>query len=151
MDDGVSASTLDALESLLDGELLRPGHARFEEARRLWNGMIDLRPAAIAQCASSGDVAAAVAAARDSGLPLAVRGGGHNVAGLASVADGLVIDLSRMRGVHVDAARRLVTAEGGTLLGDLDAAAQQHGLAVRRGLRGQPLDSPRPRQGAVRM
>ena len=84
---------LEGLRDRLEGTLVLPTDPEYAEARGLWNGMIDLRPAAIARCATAADVAAAVDTARDSGLPLAVRGGGHNVAGLASVADGLVIDL----------------------------------------------------------
>ena len=125
---------LKRLRTSLAGDLLLPDDAGFDEARSLWNGMIDLRPAAIARCASTADVAAAVTAAREAGLPLAVRSGGHNVAGLASVADGLVIDLSAMNQVTVDAGQRLVTVRGGALLRDLDAAAQQHGLAVPAGV-----------------
>jgi FAD/FMN-containing dehydrogenase len=127
-------SRLQHLRGELSGELLTPDDARLEEARSLWNGMIDLRPAAIARCANANDVAAAVTAARETGLQLAVRGGGHNVAGLASVADGLVIDLSAMNEIVVDADRRLVTAGGGALLGDLDAATQRFGLAVPAGV-----------------
>jgi FAD/FMN-containing dehydrogenase len=125
---------LQHLRSRLTGDLVLPDDGRFDEARSLWNGMIDLRPAAIALCADANDVAAAVATARETGLPLAVRGGGHNVAGLASVAEGLVIDLSALNQVTVDPDRRLVTAGGGALLGDLDAATQRFGLAVPAGV-----------------
>jgi FAD/FMN-containing dehydrogenase len=127
-------SQLQRLRSRLAGDLVLPDDAEFEAARSLWNGMIDLRPAAIARCTNASDVAAAVTTARETGLPLAVRSGGHNVAGLASVADGLVIDLSAMNEVTVDADQRLVTAGGGALLADLDAAAQRHGLAVPAGV-----------------
>ena len=128
------AGALDELAAALEGSLVRPGDASYDEARAVWNGMIDLRPAAVARCASAVDVAAAVRVARDEGLPLAIRGGGHNVAGLAVVDDGLVIDLSLLRTVSVDADRRLVVAGGGALLGDLDAATQVHGLAVPAGV-----------------
>jgi FAD/FMN-containing dehydrogenase len=127
-------SALLRLRGELSGELVLPGDAAFDEARSLWNGMIDLRPAAIAHCANANDVAAAITTARETGLQLAVRGGGHNVAGLASVADGLVVHLSAMNEVAVDANRRLVTAGGGALLGDLDAATQRFGLAVPAGV-----------------
>jgi FAD/FMN-containing dehydrogenase len=127
-------STLDELESTLTGTLVRPGDEAYDEARSVWNGMIDLRPAAIARCASTSDVRAAIAAARSTGLPLAVRGGGHNVAGFGTIEDGLVIDLSPMREVHVDAETRRVHAGGGVTLGDLDAATQVHGLVVPSGV-----------------
>jgi FAD/FMN-containing dehydrogenase len=131
--DDVDAS-LQHLRGRLAGDLVLPDDAGFDEARSLWNGMIDLRPTAIARCANADDVAAAVTTARETRLPLAVRSGGHNVAGLASVADGLVIDLSPMNEVAVDAEQRLVTAGGGALLADLDAATQRHGLAVPAGV-----------------
>ena len=125
---------LDELASTMTGELVRPGDATYDGARNVWNGMIDLRPAAIARCASTEDVQAALQVARDAGLPLAVRGGGHNVAGFGTVDDGLVIDLSPMSTVTVDAATRRVRAGGGATLKDLDAATQAHGLVVPAGV-----------------
>lgn len=95
-------AAVEQLRVRFGGELVTPDDPGYNDARSLWNGMIELQPAAIARCATAADVAAAVVAAREIGLPLAVRGGGHNVAGLASVADGLVIDLSPMRQVTVD-------------------------------------------------
>ena len=127
-------STLDDLAAKLEGDLVRPADADYDAARSVWNGMIDLHPVAVARCASTADVVTAVRAARDAGLPIAVRGGGHNVAGLASVDDGLVIDLTGLRAVTVDATARRVVAGGGALLGDLDAATQAHGLAVPAGV-----------------
>ncbi len=125
---------LQALAGRLTGELLSPDDPEYEEARRLWNGMIDRRPAAIARCRGSEDVATAVRFAREQGVPLAVRGGGHNVAGLA-VADGaLVVDLSVMRSVRVDPDRRVALADGGARLADVDAATQEHGLATSLGV-----------------
>ena len=117
----------------LHGLLLRPGDAGYDAARHVYNAMIDKYPAFIAQCADAADVSAAVNFSRDHGLPIAVRGGGHNGAGLGLVDDGLVIDLSAMRGVQVDAARQEVRVEGGCLWNDVDAATSPHGLAVPTG------------------
>jgi FAD/FMN-containing dehydrogenase len=125
---------LDALAARLVGEIVRPGDDGFDDARRGWNGMIDLSPAAVARCASSEDVRATIAAARSTGLPLAVRGGGHNVAGFGTIDGGLVIDLSLMRDIAVDVAARRVRVGGGATLGDLDAATQAHGLVVPTGV-----------------
>ena len=125
---------LDELQSALSDTLVRPDDDAYDEARSVWNGMIDLRPAAIARCASTDDVRAALAAGRAAGLPLAVRGGGHNVAGFGTVEDGLVIDLSPMREVRVDPTAHRVHAGGGVTLGDLDAATQAHGLVVPSGV-----------------
>ncbi|HKG91012.1 MAG TPA: FAD-binding oxidoreductase [Gemmatimonadaceae bacterium] len=116
------------------GEVLRPGEARYDEARRVWNGMIDRRPAVIVRAANTEDVRRAIAFARAQGLPVAVRGGGHNAAGLAVCDDGLVIDLSAMRRIGVDPARRIAWADGGATWAELDAATQAHGLATTGGL-----------------
>lgn len=126
----ISWSTLSAA---LSGDVLRPEHPRYEEARHVWNGMIDLHPAAIARCRTVDDVVAAVRFARAHDLPLAVRGGGHNAAGLAVVDNGLVIDLSEMRDVEVDPERRLARVGGGATWADLDAATTAHGLATTGG------------------
>ncbi len=122
------------LELTLRGETLRPEDTSYEEARRIWNGMIDKRPALIARCASVEDVRDAVTHARAHDLLLAVRGGGHGVAGNAVCDDGLVIDLSQLASVEVDADRRTVRAGGGCRLGDVDRATQEHGLAVPLGV-----------------
>jgi FAD/FMN-containing dehydrogenase len=130
----VPAEAVETLRSTLRGALLRPGDAEYAAARRLWNGMIDRRPALVARCESDEDVAAAVGFARDLGLPLSVRGGGHGVAGHALCDDGLVVDLSRMTGVEVDALARTARAQGGCTLGHMDRATQRHGLAAPLGV-----------------
>jgi FAD/FMN-containing dehydrogenase len=118
----------------LHGELLRPGDGEYEEARALWNGVIDKRPALIARCATVEDVVASVAFAREHDLLLAVRGGGHNVAGTASAEGGLVVDLSPMKDIEVDPERRTVRAGAGVTIGELDEETQKHGLATPMGV-----------------
>jgi hypothetical protein len=122
------------LKGRVKGEVILPGDTTYDEARTIWNAMIDKRPAVIARCTGTADVAAAVNFARDSGMVLAVRGGGHNIAGSALCDGGIVIDLSRMKAATVDPAARRVTVEGGATLGDLDAATQAHGLATPVGI-----------------
>ncbi|HUP17494.1 MAG TPA: FAD-dependent oxidoreductase [Acidimicrobiia bacterium] len=131
--DHVTAA-LEELAGNLAGDLIRPEDESYADARSVWNGMIDLRPAAVARCASTDDVRVAVAAAQSTGLALAVRGGGHNVAGFGTIDGGLVIDLSPMREVSVDGSTRRVRAGGGATLGDVDAATQAHGLVVPTGV-----------------
>jgi FAD/FMN-containing dehydrogenase len=116
------------------GELLEPGAPRYDEARSLWNADIDRRPRLIARCAGVDDVVEAVRGAREAGLPLSVRGGGHGVAGHAIVEDGLVVDLSLLKDVHIDPVRRTVRAGAGVVLGELDGACQRHGLAIPAGI-----------------
>jgi FAD/FMN-containing dehydrogenase len=115
------------------GELIQPGDARYETARRVWNGMVDRKPAMIARCAHEDDVVAALRFARERGLPVAVRGGGHNVAGNAVCDGGAVIDLSAQKGIHVDPSLRIARARPGVLLGELDRATQASGLATPTG------------------
>jgi FAD/FMN-containing dehydrogenase len=114
--------------------MLAPGDADYDEARKLWNGAIDRRPALIARCGSVDDVVAALRHAREHDLRVAVRGGGHGVAGLAVCDGGLVVDLSPMRAVAVDPAARTARAQAGVLWGELDAATQEHGLATVGGI-----------------
>jgi FAD/FMN-containing dehydrogenase len=116
------------------GELVSPDDERYDDARQVWNGAIDRRPALIARCAGPADVAAALRLAREGELPVAVRGGGHSVAGLAVCNDGLVIDLSPMRAIAVDAGNRTARAQAGVLWGELDAATQAEGLATVGGI-----------------
>jgi FAD/FMN-containing dehydrogenase len=116
------------------GELIAPGDAGYDGARAVWNGAIDRRPALIARCREPADVIAALQLARERELPIAVRAGGHGVAGLAVIDDGLVIDLSPMKGVAVDAHARTARAGAGVLWGELDAATQVHGLATVGGI-----------------
>ena len=129
----LTASGLDAFRAELEGTALLPGEEGYDTARAVWNGAIDRRPAVIARCTSAQDVARAVAFARSEGLEIAVRGGGHNYAGHAVCEGGLMIDLSRMNGVSVDAGAMRATAGGGATWGDIDAATQEHGLAVPGG------------------
>jgi FAD/FMN-containing dehydrogenase len=122
------------LAGRLDGRLVLPGRDEWDSARSVWNGMIDDQPLAVLRCASPADVAAGILAAREGAVPLAVRGGGHNVAGNGTIYDGLVLDLSPMRRVDVDPGSRRVSVQGGATLGDLDRATQEHGLVVSSGV-----------------
>jgi len=116
------------------GTVILPDDDAYESARQVWNAMIDKHPAAIVRCATTPDVVHAVNFARDHGFPLAVRGGGHNIAGSAVCDDGIVIDLSQMKAAQVDAGARRISIEGGAMLADFDAAAQAHGLATPLGI-----------------
>jgi FAD/FMN-containing dehydrogenase len=124
------------LRRSLAGDVLATSDGEYEEARLCFNLLIDRRPAAIARCLGAADVAAALAFARAQGLEVAVRGGGHNPAGHCAVDGGLVIDLSRMRGVDVDADARIARSEGGATWLDFDAATQAHGLVTPGGVVG---------------
>ena len=118
----------------LRGRLISADHADYDIARAVWNGAIDRRPRLIARCIGTADVVAAVRFARDHDLEIAIRGGGHNVAGTAVCDDGIVIDLSAMRGVRVDPAGRKAWVQGGALWGDVDRETQAHGMATTGGI-----------------
>ncbi len=133
-DEALDRGVIDELRSRLRGDLLRPNDRPYDDARRVFNAAIDKRPALIARCAGVADVLTAVRFARGRGLLVAVRGGGHNVAGNALCDGGLVIDLSRMRAVRVDPARRTARAEGGVTWGILDRETQAFGLATTGGI-----------------
>jgi len=121
---------IEAFRCALRGPLLLPGAAGYDEARAVWNAMIDRRPALIARCLGVADVVAGVHFAREHGVPLTLKGGGHNIAGLAVCDGGLTLDLSLMRGVWVDPLARVAHAQAGCLLGDVDRETQLHGLAA---------------------
>ena len=128
------AQAVSELANVFSGLLLRPGDAGYEDARRVHNGMVDKRPALIARCRGVADVADAVNFARDLGLEVSVRGGGHNVAGRATVEGGVMIDLAALKGIHVDVCRKTVRAQGGVTWAELNRETQLHGLAVTGGV-----------------
>jgi FAD/FMN-containing dehydrogenase len=127
-------NTLATLKERIRGELILPDSANYDEARTIWNAMIDKRPAAIVRCTGVPDVIAAVNFARDTGITVAVRGGGHNIAGNALCDDGLVIDLSRMNAVRVDSLARRAFVGPGAKLADVDRETQVFGLATPLGV-----------------
>jgi FAD/FMN-containing dehydrogenase len=127
-------SDYSALKATLRGDLILPADPGYNEARKLYNGMIDKKPGAIARCVDVADVMACVNYARENGTLLAIRGGGHNGPGLGSCNDGLVIDLCRMRGVRVDPAAKIAQVAGGCVWGDVDHATHAFGLAVPSGI-----------------
>ena len=130
----IDKSKVRSFKASLHGELVLPADPGYEEARHVWNGLIDRRPALIARCSDVEDVIASVNFARQNNLLLAVRGGGHNVAGHATCDGGLVIDLSAMRSVEVDSQARIARVSVGGTLGDMDSATQRYGLATPGGV-----------------
>ena len=130
----VDGEALQGFAMQMRGPVLTPDDARYDEARTIWNGLIDRRPAIIVQCSGAADVVDAVNFAREHDLLLSIKGGGHNVAGNAVNDGGIVIDLSQMNGVHVDPTHQTVRAQGGATLGDMDRETQLFGLAVPSGV-----------------
>jgi FAD binding domain/Berberine and berberine like len=130
----MNANAVRALAETFAGQLVLPGDADYDSARAVWNGMVDRRPAVVARPAAADDVATAIRFAREHDLPLAVKGGGHSIPGLSTCDDGVVIDLSLMRGAQVDAERRTAEVNAGALLGELDDAAQAVGLVCPVGV-----------------
>jgi FAD/FMN-containing dehydrogenase len=124
---------IDALRTSLRGDVIDRQSPEYDEARSVWNGLIDRRPAVVARCADAQDVVSAVNVARRYRPPVTIRGGGHQVAGSSVCDDGMVIDLSAMRGVEVDPAKRIARADGGATWGDVDRATQRFGLATTGG------------------
>jgi FAD/FMN-containing dehydrogenase len=129
-----SADAVQLLDEGLSGGVLAPGDPGYDEARRVHNGLIDRRPALIARCLHTADIAEAVSFGRSEGLEISVRGGGHSVAGRAVTDGGLMIDLSLMKGIHVDPARSAARAQAGVLVGELDRATAAFGLAIPSGV-----------------
>jgi FAD/FMN-containing dehydrogenase len=132
----VTAAALTSLGEAFEGEVVLPGSADYDAARVVWNGMIDRRPAVVARCSGVDDVIRAIRFGREHDLAIAVRAGGHSVGGFSTCDGGIVIDLSRMRGVSVDPERRIARVDGGTLLKELDEQAQEVGLVCPVGVVG---------------
>ena len=130
------AAAVKDLAQTFTGRLLQAGEAGYDDARRVHNGLVDKRPALVARCHGMADVADAVKLARAQGLEVSVRGGGHNVAGRASIDGGVMIDLSPMRGIHVDPKAQTARAQGGVLWNEFNRETQLHGLATTGGVVG---------------
>jgi FAD/FMN-containing dehydrogenase len=131
---GLDLAALRALSASFRGDLVRPGDRTYDEQRRVWNGSIDRSPAVVARCACVADVVGALNLARETGLRVAVRSGGHSFPGLSVCDGGLVIDLGPMKGIEIDEGKRVARAQAGVLLGELDQATQALGLAVPAGI-----------------
>jgi FAD/FMN-containing dehydrogenase len=130
----LTEALVEEFQTSLRGPLLQPGDAGYDDARIVWNGMIDRRPALIARCAGVADVIQAVNFARDNHLLVSVRGGGHNITGYAVNDGGIVIDLSQMKSVHVDLAKSTARAEAGLTWGEYNHETQAFGLASTGGV-----------------
>lgn len=134
VDASVSAPLVEELRARIRGEILRPGDERYDTSRRVFNAMIDRHPALIMRCAGASDVINGVNFAREHGLPLSIKGGGHSVAGNAVCDGGLMLDLSSMKGIRVDPARRIASAQPGLMLGEFDRETQAFALATTLGI-----------------
>jgi FAD/FMN-containing dehydrogenase len=132
----VDTTTLAQLAPGFTGRLLQPTNAEYEDARRVHNGLVDKRPAIIARCRGVADICDAIKLARALNMDVAVRGGGHNVAGHATIEGGLMIDLMPMKGIHVDPRARVARAQGGVLWSEFNRETQVHGLATTGGVVG---------------
>jgi FAD/FMN-containing dehydrogenase len=130
----LAEQAVNAFAAQLQGELIQPGNTRYDETRKVYNAMIDKSPALIARCMNATDVVSAVNFGRKNQMTVAIRGGGHNGPGFGTCDDGLVIDLSQMRGVRVDPSNNQVRVEGGCVWGDVDKATHPFGLAVPSGI-----------------
>jgi FAD/FMN-containing dehydrogenase len=130
----IDEERLETLAAEFSGVLLRPGDDGYEEARSIYNGLVDKRPTLIARCLNTADVVDAVNLGREQGLEISIRGGGHGVAGTALTDGGLMIDLSLMKGIHVDPVRRTVRAQGGVTWNDYNRATATFGLATTGGV-----------------
>jgi FAD/FMN-containing dehydrogenase len=130
----IDRESIGELATRFSGTLLLPGDAGYDQARRIHNGLIDKRPALIARCLGTADVVDAVKFARIRGIEVAIRGGGHNVAGKAVSDGGVMLDLSRMKGIHVDPELRTARAQGGVTWREFNRATQLHGLATTGGV-----------------
>lgn len=126
-------STIDELRARVRGPVFAPADEGYDEARKIWNAMIDKRPAAVARCTGTADIIAALNFTREAGLPLSIRAGGHNIGGTSLCDDGVVIDVSHLKGVHVDLASETARVQPGVLLGDIDRETQAFGRVVPSG------------------
>src|SRR5262245_52179682 len=131
---GADAASVSALRQTMSGQLLTPGDGGYDAARSVWNATADRKPALIARCADATDVQRALGYALARELPIAVRGGGHSVAGFSTCDDGVLIDLGLMQAVTVDPKARVARAEPGVRVAEFDSATQQHGLAATLGI-----------------
>jgi FAD/FMN-containing dehydrogenase len=129
----IDADRVDAFSVSISGTVLQPGEDHYEAARRVHNGLIDKRPALIARCRGAADVSAAVGLARETGLEISIRGGGHNIAGRSVTDGGLMIDLAEMKGMYVDPEARTIRAQGGVIWSEFNRETAVHGLAVTGG------------------